>query len=38
MVNYLEPVVRYLKVLTLRKRIAMDNLTITPVDKNGSSH
>ena len=38
MVDYLEPVVRHLKVPHLRKRIGMDNLTITPVDKNGNNH
>ena len=38
MVDYLEPVVRHLKVPYLRKRIGMDNLSITPVDKNGNSH
>ena len=35
---YGKPVVRHLKVTNLRKHIGMDNLTVTPVDKNGNSH
>ena len=38
MVDYLEPFVRHLMVPNLRKRIGMDNLTVTPVDKNGNMH
>ena len=38
MVDYLEPVVRHLKVPNMRKRIGIDNLTVTPVDKNGNGH
>ena len=38
MVDYLEPIVRHLKVPNLRKRIGIDNLTVTPVDKNGNGH
>ena len=32
MVGYLKPMLRHLKVPNLRKRIDMDNLTVTPVD------
>ena len=38
MLDYLEPVVRHLKVSNMRKCIGMDNLTVTPVDKNGDGH
>ena len=38
MVDYLELGVRHLKVLYLRKRILIDNLTITSVEQNGNSH
>ena len=37
-VDYLVPVVRHLKVPNLRKRIGLDNLMVTPVDKNGNNH
>ena len=38
MVEYLEPVVRHLKLPNLRKHIGIDNLMVTPVDKNGKDH
>ena len=38
MTDYLEPIVRHIKVPYLRKRISIDNLTITPRDKFGNDH
>ena len=38
MTDYLEPIVRHIKVPYLRKRISIDNLTITPIDKFGNDH
>ena len=38
MVGYLEQVVHQLKVPNLSKRICMENLIVTPVDKNGNRH
>ena len=38
MVDYFGLVVRPLKVPNLRKRIGIDNLTVTPVDKNGDGY
>ena len=38
MVDYLEPVVRYLKLQNLKKHIGMGNLKVTRVDKNGNEN
>ena len=38
MLHDLEPIVRNLKVLNLKKRIGVHNLSVTPVDKNGNGH
>ena len=35
MADYLEHIVRHFKVPNLRKRIGIDNLAVTQIDKNG---
>ena len=38
MTDYLEPIVRHIKVPYLCKRISIDNLTVTPRDKYGNDY